>query len=179
MENLLIGYLSTLGIDSKRSKAMLDIYKEAREGKASTEPKEIMSALITDAVFRISTIRLLEAQGLHQPNTYNYMFAWPSPAQGGILGACHALELPYVFGSLDLPLMENFVGKNPNKALSEKMMDAWIAFAHTGNPNHDGIPEWASYDKENRTTMFFGDKCEAINAAFDKERAAWDGLLEI
>jgi len=178
-EKLLLGYLGTLGIASNKGKAILNTYKKAREGKFSTDPKEIMSALITDAIFRIPTIRLLEAQRPHQPNTYNYMFTWQTPALDGILGACHALELPFVFGNLDLPLMDRFVGKNPNKALSEKMMDAWIAFARTGNPNHDGIPEWAPYDKEKRTTMFFGDKCEAVNAAFDKERAAWDGLLEI
>jgi len=178
-EKLLIGYLSMQGIDNNMSKAILDTYKEAREGKASTDLKEIMSALITDAIFRISTIRLLEAQRHHQPNTYNYMFTWPTPALEGILGACHALELPFIFGNLDLPNMDKFVGKNPNKALSENMMDAWIAFARTGNPNHNGIPEWASYDTEKRTTMFFGDECKAVNAALDKERAAWDGLLEV
>jgi para-nitrobenzyl esterase len=179
MEKLLIGYLSLLGIDNKRSKKILDTYKKAREGKYSTEPKEIMSALITDAMFRIPTTRLLEAQRPHQPNTYNYMFTWQSPALGGVLGACHALELPFVFGTLDLPYMDKFVGKNPNKALSEKIMDAWIAFAHNGNPNHESIPDWPAYDNEKRTTMFFGDKCNAFNAAFEIERKAWDGLLEV
>ncbi|TFG28213.1 MAG: carboxylesterase/lipase family protein [Promethearchaeota archaeon] len=179
MEKLLIGYLGTLGIDNKRSKIILDTYRKARQGKFSTDPKEIMSALITDAIFRISTIRMLEAQSPHQPNTYNYMFTWQTPALKGMLGACHALELPFVFGNLDLPDMDKFVGKNPNRALSEKMMDAWIAFARTGNPNHNKIPDWASYDMEKRTTMFFGDECKAVNASFDKERAAWDGLLEI
>lgn len=178
-EKLLLGYLGALGVDNKKGKQILNTYREAREGKYSTDPKEIMMALITDVAFRISTIRLLEAQNLHQPNTYNYMFTWQTPALDGILGACHALELPFVFGNLDFPYMDKFVGKNPNKALSEKLMDAWIAFARTGNPNHSSIPEWASYDIEKRTTMFFGEECKAVNAAFDKERAAWDGLLEI
>jgi len=65
------------------------------------------------------------------------------------------------------------------QALSEKMMDAWIAFARDGNPNHENIPEWPAYDAENRATMVFGEHCEVVNAPFDKERAAWDGLLEI
>ncbi|MHA1256237.1 MAG: carboxylesterase/lipase family protein [Promethearchaeota archaeon] len=178
-ENLLIGYLGALGIDANRSKKMLNTYKEARLGKFSTETKELTSALITDSIFRISTVRLLEAQKIHQPNTYNYMFTWKSSAFDGSLGACHALELPFVFGTLDLPLMDGFVGKNPNKELSEKMMDAWIAFARTGNPNHKALPEWPAYDVDKRPTMFFGNECKVVNAAFDKERAAWDGLLEI
>ena len=178
-ENLLIGYLGALGIDANRSKKMLNIYKEARVGKFSTEPKELTSALITDSIFRLSTVRLLEAQKVHHPNTYNYMFAWKSSAFDGSLGACHALELPFVFGSLDLPLMDGFVGKNPNKELSEKMMDVWISFARTGNPNHKSIPEWPAYDVDKRATMFFGNECKVVNAAYEKERAAWDGLLEI
>jgi len=178
-ENLLIGYLGALGIDTNRSKEMLNTYKEARVGKYSTEPNELASALITDSIFRISTVQLLEAQKVHQPNTYNYMFTWKSSAFDGILGACHALELPFVFGSLDLPHMDGFVGKNPNKELSEKMMDAWITFARTGNPNHKAIPDWPAYDVDKRATMFFGNDCKVVNAVFDKERAAWDGLLEI
>ena len=175
VEKLVIGYLRTLGIDVNRSKKMLNVYKEARLGK----PKELMSALMTDYIFRISTIRLLEAQNVHQPNTYNYMFVWKSPVFDGKLGACHALELPFVFGSLNLPLMDGFVGKNPNKELSEKMMSAWISFARTGNPNHEALPEWPAYNVDKRATMLFGNKCEVANSVSDKEREAWDGLLEI
>lgn len=58
-------------------------------------------------------------------------------------------------------------------------MDAWISFAKTGNPNHSSIPEWPSYSIENRTTMFFGKKCKAVNAAFDREREAWEELLKV
>ena len=73
-DKLLIGFLGRLGIDSSKSKVMIDTYKQARDGKYSTEPMEILNALLTDYIFRISTIRLLEAQSKHQPNTYNYIF---------------------------------------------------------------------------------------------------------
>ncbi|GAG61323.1 unnamed protein product, partial [marine sediment metagenome] len=82
-EKLIIGFLGRLGIDFTKGKEMIDTYKQAREGNFSTEPKEIMNALITDYIFRISTIRLLEAQSKHQPNTYNYLFTWPSPGFNG------------------------------------------------------------------------------------------------
>jgi len=179
VRKMMIAFLGTLGLDNNKSKAIINTYKEVREGNLSTEPKEIMSSIITDFMFRIPTIRLLEAHSPHQVNTYNYMFSWKTPAFDGALGACHALELPFVFGSLDLPGIDGFVGKEPNRELSKKMMDAWIAFAYTGNPNNDTIPEWEAYDAKKRATMFFGDESKVVNAVLDKERAAWDGLLEL
>ena len=176
----LVGYLGRMGLENDKIISILETYKEARKGRYSTEAKEILSALITDVIFRNSTIRLLEAQSSHQRNTYNYIFTWKSPAFDGILGSCHALELPFVFGTYHLPKIDEFAGKGPDvEVLSHKIMDAWISFARTGNPNHDGIPKWPSYDNEKRATMFLGKEWKVVNAAFDKERAAWDGLLKI
>jgi para-nitrobenzyl esterase len=179
-DKLLLGFLGMTGITPENSQKILEAYKEARAEKLSIEPKDLFAAILTDVMFRIPTIRLLEAQSPHQPNTYSYLFTWPSPGLDGILGAAHAIELPFVFGTLDAPTFKNLIVVSPEtQALSEKMMDAWIAFARTGNPTHDNIPEWPSYDAENRATMVFGEQCEVVNAPFDKERAAWDGLLEI
>jgi para-nitrobenzyl esterase len=176
----LVGYLGRLGLDNDKIISILETYKEARKGRDSTEAKEILAALITDVIFRNSTIRLLEAQSSHQRNTYNYIFTWKSPAFNGILGSCHALELPFVFGTYNLPKIDEFAGKGRDvEILSQKIMDAWISFARTGNPNHDGNPKWPSYDIENRATMFIGKEWKVVNAAFDKERAIWDGLLKI
>jgi para-nitrobenzyl esterase len=138
-EKLLVGFLGTLGIEIKKSEEIIKIYKEAREGKYSKELLEVFTAIITDYAFRIPTIRLLEAQKLHQPNTYNYMFTWPSPGLNGNLGACHSLEIPFVFGTLNSPTLKEFVRGAP-KDLSEKIMDAWINFAKSGNPNHGNLP---------------------------------------
>ena len=176
-DKLLIGFLGRLGIDITRSKAMINTYKQAREGNFSIDPKEIMNALITDYIFRISTIRLLEAQCKYQSNTYNYLFTWPSPGFNGELGACHALEIPFVFNTLNNPAFEDFVGKSPDlNAISHKVMDAWIAFARTGNPNHDGIPKWPSYDIEKRSTMLIDHEFKVVKKFLDKERAAWEDI---
>jgi len=177
-EKLLIGYLGRLGVDINKSKAMIDTYKQAREGSFSNDLKEILNALITEYLFRISTIRLLEAQSKHQSNTYNYLFTWPSPALNGDLGACHALEIPFVFNTLNDPGFKVFVGKSPDlDAISHKVMDAWIAFASTGNPNHDGIPKWPSYDIEKRSTMLLDHEFKVVEKFLDKERAAWDDII--
>ncbi len=178
IEKLLVGFLGMLGIEKEKSEEIIKTYKEARNGKYSTEPFEIFIAVITDFAFRIPTIRLLEAQKPHQPNTFNYMFTWPSSGLNGILGACHSLEISFAFGTLNSPTLKEFV-KGAPKELSEKMMDAWINFAKSGNPNHGNLPNWPAYDIESRETMIFGEECKVEKALFDKERAAWDGLMEI
>jgi para-nitrobenzyl esterase len=71
--------------------------------------------------------------------------------------------------------MADFAGKSPEtEVISNKIMDAWIAFARTGNPNHDGIPKWPSYDIEKRSTMLIGKELKVVEKFLDKERAAWD-----
>ena len=68
-----------------------------------------------------------------------YLFDWESPAFGGILGSCHALELPFVFGAVHLPVVQVFSGGGPAvETLSAQMQTAWLAFAATGDPSHDG-----------------------------------------
>jgi len=166
--------LAPMGINPEKSQEIVKTYMEARAGKLSIEGKDLIDAILTDTTFRIPTIRLLEAQSAHQSNTYAYIFAWPSPEMNGIFGACHALECPFVFGNLDSPTAVKLNRKTPEtQALSEKMMDAWISFARTGSPG------WPGYDAENRATMVFGEQNDVVNAPFDKERASWDGLLEI
>ncbi len=178
-EKALIGYFMLMGVKPEKSKAIIETYKEARKGKLSIDPKEIFDAVLTDAMFRVPAMRLLESQRKNQPNTYNYLFKWPTPAMEGKLGCCHALELPFVFGSLDSTFKPFLVINAETKALNEKMMDSWIAFARTGNPNNKAVPKWPSYDVKQRATMVFGTECKVENAVFDKERKVWDELLKI
>ena len=71
-----------------------------RASRPQAEPGELFSAIMTDWMFHIPTLRLAEAHA-HQPGgTYLYEFAWPSPAYDGKLGACHGLELGFVFDTL-------------------------------------------------------------------------------
>ena len=179
-ENATIALLGTDGVDNNKSREIIDIYKNARKEKFSIEPFDLLDAVSTDSMFRVPTIRLVEAQSKHQPKTFNYMFTFPSPQFNGALGCPHFIDIPFVFNTFDSPGMTEFVGKSPDiDNLCEKVMDAWIAFAHTGNPNHDGLPEWTSYEREKRATMVLGKECKVENALFDKERKIWDGVNEI
>ena len=101
-----------------------------------------------------------------------YLFDWESPAFGGILGSCHALELPFVFGAVHLPAVQVFSGGGPAvETLSAQMQGAWLAFAATGDPSHDGIGAWRRWEPADRATMIFGANTRLESAPRDEELA--------
>jgi para-nitrobenzyl esterase len=57
------------------------------------------------------------------------------------------------------------------------MMDAWVAFAKTGNPAHPGIGDWEPYDPLSRKTMIFGKETGQAVAPFEAERAVWFDII--
>jgi len=177
-EQSLIEILTKIGIEKEKIKNILKTYKKARKGKYSKEPKQLLNAILTDIIFRIPTIRLLEDQSKYQPNTYNYLFTWPCPAFNKALGAFHGLENIFIFNQLDNPEFKPIVGLKPNHDLSTKMMAAWTSFARNGNPNTDQLPQWPAYEINNPATMIFGEKIKVLNAVFDQGRAVWDELKD-
>jgi para-nitrobenzyl esterase len=139
---------------------------------------DILDAIETAAQFRVPTTRLAEAQAEHQPDTFLYLFDWESPAYRNTMGACHALELAFVFGTLAIPGMAKLTGSGPAAdKLSLQMMDAWLAFAKTGNPSCESIGSWPRHDAHARQTMIFGKRTRSEPAPFEAERALWAQLL--
>lgn len=117
-------------------------------------------------------IRLAEAHYRRQQATFMYLFDWVSPLMNGILGSCHALDLGFVFGTLD----DNFSGRNEEaQALSGKIQDAWASLASQGDPSCDGVGKWELYD-DRRQTMILGKQSTLVRAPYDEQRRAWEDL---
>lgn len=139
---------------------------------------DVVDAVATASRFRMPALRLAEAQHAHQAATYVYQFDQESPARGGTLGACHGLEIPFVFGTIGRTGDDRFSGSGPDvERLSGRMMDAWIAFARSGDPSHDGIGTWPAYERGRCHTMVFGPETGAVAAPFEEERAVWESML--
>lgn len=159
--------------------ALIDVYAHARgwDPARSDEAKWIYSAIQTDRTFRIPAIRMAEAHANHAADTFMYLFSWSSPARRGELGACHAIELPFVFGTLDAPGMDRFSGAGPEaERLAGRMMDAWIAFARSGRPSHAELPDWPRYETAQRATLQLDAAPEVLTAPMEAERDAWEAL---
>jgi para-nitrobenzyl esterase len=140
-------------------------------------PFDRFNDINTDHSFFVPATRLLDAQAAHGA-TYAYRFDWPSPMMDGALGACHALELGFTFGTMRLKGAAPFFGSGPEaEALSDAMMDSWIAFAHRGNPSNDTSGTWMRYDAAKRATTIFGDGApHATSAPNETRRKAWEAV---
>ena len=112
--------------------SVIDSYAKARAQRGeSVTPADLFTAIETDRVFRIPGVRLAQVQPRHDARVYSYLFTWPSPAMGGVLGSCHALELGFVFGTNHIPGMSH----SPAPAPPRKN---WQPRCRThGWPSHD------------------------------------------
>jgi len=153
--------------------SLVEAYRNARAKRGEpTTPSELFAAIQTDRVFRMPAIRLAETQHRHGQPVYNYLFTWRSPLFGGVLGACHALELGFLFGTYE----EKFSGSGPAAdALARNIQDAWLAFSHAGDPRCESLGTWPSYGNC-RETMILGEECTVKEAPYDEERRAWDSV---
>ena len=156
-----------------KSKQMIAAYKQLRKS-----PRDIFDAMRTDYEFRIPAIRLAEAQSQHQKNTYMYLFSWKSPFKEGKFGAMHGLEVCFVFNTLwdrDFAMIARKTEET--QELSEKIMDTWISFSRSGDPNNPNIPEIHPYNLEKRETLIFDKVISVEEDPYSNERIAWNGLL--
>src|SRR5680860_186091 len=98
---------------------------------------------------------------------YMYLFTWQSPVFDGKYKSLHCMELPFVFDNIERA--KNMTGGGEEShALADKVSQAWINFAKTGNPNHSGLPNWPAYNSTNTATMHLDITCE-VKPQLDKE----------
>ena len=113
-----------------------------------------------DDMFRRSAIKMADIK--HESATapiYMYLFTWQSPVLDGAYKAFHCMEIPFVFSNIQR--CEEMTGGGKDAyALAEKMSQAWVNFARTGNPNHKGLPTWQKYSPQNGATMIFDNVCQ-------------------
>lgn len=133
-------------------------------------------AMQTHRAFREPTWRLLAAQSAHAP-VFDYVFDWRSPAMGGAFGACHAIELGFVFGSHSLPGADQFFGTGPEaEAVNQAMMAMWTSFAHGGAPKAQGPDAWPRWAKDAPQAMALGGAAGAAQTCRFAPSQPWAAL---
>jgi len=149
---------------------MLAAYRAAHP---MATPGEILGVIQTDWWCRIPAVRLADAHAAGSGRTFMYEFGWPSPVAGGLFGACHGLEIPFVFDTLDQgqgQMLGNLLGEQPPEALADQMHAAWVAFIARGDAG------WPAYDRERRTTIRFDADSSVVTDPRFWERQLWEGV---
>ncbi|MFI1583314.1 carboxylesterase/lipase family protein [Embleya sp. NPDC020630] len=149
-----------------------DAARRYRAGYPHASPEELYELVRSDRLFRMPSLHLAEARIAGGGRAHVYELTWSAPGMGGVLGACHGLDVPLVFGNLDRGQPALLFGGGPTaeaEALSAHMRAAWTAFAK------DGDPGWPAYEPQSRTTRVFA--AEPTIAVYPEEasRRIWAG----
>jgi carboxylesterase type B len=146
--------------------ATLATYRAAHPGASAGD---LLAAIQGDWYFRIPPLRLADAHAQSTAATYMYEFAWRSPVFDGRLGACHGLEVAFVFDTLGYET-EPLAGTDPPQQLADTMHAAWVSFATSGEVG------WPKYDLSRRATMRFDTTSEVVDHPQSAKRALWEGV---
>ena len=134
--------------------------------KPAANPAERFITATTASNFGIRGIVLAERKASRgKAPVWMYQFDWETPAFEGKLKACHSVEVPFVFDTL------NVIGERHQKpgaqALADKVSKTWATFARTGKA------DWAPYTADKRTTMMFNDDSHAVDDPDKDVRMLW------
>jgi para-nitrobenzyl esterase len=139
-----------------------ELYARNRPGAT---PGELLTAMLTDTAFRVPTARLAEATVAGGAPAHVYEFGWRSDVAD--LGACHALELPFVFDTLYREPEASLIGPGAPQALATEMHSAWVSFAR------DGDPGWPGYTPDDRAVMRFDTESALVHDPRPEELNCW------
>ena len=146
-------------------------------GRHPVTPTDIWEAFQSDRIFHYPAMRVAEEHCVHETKTWSYLFGYSPPAMRQRMGACHGLDIPFVFGTLRDPALRPLTAFAPQaRRLSEQMQRSWVAFARSGDPRHDELPEWPRFEAEKAPTMLFTRKTRVVESPFAERLRFWREL---
>ncbi|MFL6734412.1 MAG: carboxylesterase/lipase family protein [Sphingomicrobium sp.] len=116
-------------------------------------PQDLFFAATTAGRSWRGQLEEAEARARVSAPTWVYQVDFQSPIRPG-RGAPHTMDIPLVFGTLNAPGSITGTGQGARSA-SAAMMNAFLAFARTGDPNPAGGTAWPMYRLSDRGTMIF------------------------
>ena len=148
-----------------------------REAYPDADAETLFELVNSDWLFRMPTLHLAQAHAAAGGRTFLYQVSYPA-SEGG-LGACHAIDVPLVFG-VYRGIGRMLFGPEPPAsavALGDLMRSQWAAFAAGGDPG------WPPYAPGRRTTRIFDDPPDVVRYPEEASLHIWDqhrfGVLEL
>ena len=156
---------------NKEDRTLAEAFLTLQKGSAAHRATEFFNEL----VFRVPSIAQASFHAENGGKTY--MYYWTKRSAIPHFGACHAVELAYVFGNIEETI---YTGKKADKELSDTVQDMWARFAASGNPGSEEYP-WEEYEVGNRhkkrKTMLLGDEIRMVSDPQKENRVLIEPLL--
>jgi para-nitrobenzyl esterase len=120
-------------------------------------PIDFFHQVATDMALTSRAYMIAETVSKDAP-VYMYRFDWDETRVPAKMGAFHSLDVPFVFGALDLDFtLAKLVAnkKTIDKALPlvGDIMTYWANFAKNGDPNGDGLEYWPQYNSSGKLRL--------------------------
>lgn len=166
------GLVTMMSMSHPDGQAALEAYRKA---DPSGTPNDWLVSFLSDQNFHMPDFRFADVRLRHDPRVWMARFSWESHAEGGKFGACHGIEIPFLFyrpGETGAFLE----GREPPLHLVHAIQDAWAAFARSGDPNCHALPEWPAYSGE-RTVMALDDEPRLLYDPDAALHTVWDDIV--
>jgi para-nitrobenzyl esterase len=138
--------------------AAITAYRSMLGGDAASGA--IWEAVRTDAMLRIPNLRVAEWRAATHAPAFVYRFDWDAPG----LGAAHAVDVPFTFGTFDREGWGDAVGHDAAaETLGVNLRASWAAFARSGAPSTEALGPWPRYEPPRRATMLLGRTATAVD----------------
>jgi para-nitrobenzyl esterase len=148
-----------------------------RHAYPDADPETLFELVNSDWLFRMPSLHLAQAHAAAGGRTFLYELSYPASVAG--LGACHAIDVPLVFGDYT-GIGQMFFGPEPPASavrLGNLMRSHWAAFAT------DGDPGWPQYSPGHRMTRIFADPPDVAPYPERTSLHLWDqhrfGVLDL
>ncbi|MEU2132079.1 carboxylesterase family protein [Streptomyces sp. NPDC018352] len=174
--SVMTGRLGTFTEDEART--ALDLFAPAPDGADAyraahpqATPEELLELVYSDALFRMPSLQLAQANQAAGGTSFLFELQLAAPASGGVLGACHSLDVPLAFGTLDSPAGRYLFGDRPTtevSAVSRELRRAWVRFATTGDPG------WPAHRPERRLTRVLDIESKTLPYPEEASRRIWE-----
>jgi len=146
-------------ISDDEAATVLDNFAPAPDGPAGyrksypeADSGRLFELVFSDWLFRMPSLHLAQAHAASGGRTFLYELVAQAPAGGGMFGACHALDVPLVFGVWGQGIGAVLTGDQPPAdfaAVGDLMRSEWLRFAACGEPG------WPVYGTERRMTRVY------------------------
>ena len=160
-------YENNLRKMTDEEKQCADEFLSLRSGRKIWKLTELYNELL----FRIPALKQAELYAANGNAVYNYY--WTMPGEYETVGACHAIELTYVFNN---PQVTIYNGNVYDHELADTVQDMWVNFARTGDPGTEEIT-WQAYNSQTRLTMILGEKIRMESDLKAEQRELVEPLL--